>query len=125
MSRVFVIFIAHFIHATRHLFDIIARRVNLGSTLKFTRGEVSKSEVHIKVSQFTVTDVRIELLRQKHLTNGGFALVTFISAIQKLKTREVSFSKLRVERLRLIDFFLSSLCPHRLRRLYKSGLHCV
>src|SRR5436853_6710778 len=75
----------------------------------------------IKVSQLRVTDVRIELVRQPHLTNSSLCLVTFKLTIQKLKTHQVSFRKLRVEFLRAIDLLLRALYPRRLSWLQK---HC-
>ena len=71
--------------------------------------QVYESEVYIKERQLGVTDVRVELLRQEQLTNGSFDLITLIPAIQKLRTREVSFGKLWVERLRPIISSLARL----------------
>src|SRR5262245_57931795 len=73
----------------------------------------------IKVSQLPVTDIRIELVRQPHLTNRSLSLVTFKLTIQKLKTREVSLRKLRVEFLSAIDLLLCTLYQRRLRWLVK------
>ena len=59
------------------IFENIARRINFQSACEFTRGEVFESEMVINVSQLLVTDVRIQLVRQLHLTNSSFDLVTF------------------------------------------------
>ena len=37
----------------------------------------------------------------------------------------MSFGKLRIELLCPIDFFLRTLYPHRLRRLYENRLSCI
>ena len=73
----------------------------------------------VKISQLRVTDARIELVRQLHLTNSSFALITFKLAVQKLKTHQVSFRKLRVEFLSAIDLLLRALYPRRLCWLLK------
>ena len=112
---VFIIFGFHLILQESRRFESITRRINFVCACEFTRGEVFKPEMDIKIIQLIVTDVRIDLVRQPHFTNSSLALVTFKLAIQKLKIRQVSFRKLRVEFLRATNLLFRALYPGRLR----------
>ena len=90
------------IHEAGRFSERLARRIDFQGAGELTRGEVLESKMVVHVSQFSMTHVRIQLVRQKRLANRGFSVVAFKLAVQKLKARQVGFRELRVELLRAV-----------------------
>src|SRR5262249_31585673 len=119
IGGVFIVLRLHLIQGDGRRFESVARRINFECAGEFAHGEVFKPQMLIKVSQFRVTDVRIELIGQLHLQKRSLSLVPFKLTIKKLKARRVGFRKLRVELLSAIDLLLCALYPLRMCWLLK------